>query len=45
MPSTTDFKRGDIVLIRFPFTDLSSTTRRAALVVRKFASRDKATLL
>ena len=33
MPSTTHFEFGDIVLIRFPFTDLSTTKKRPAVVV------------
>ena len=33
MPSTTRYRRGDIVLVSFPFIDLSSSKRRPALVV------------
>ena len=41
MPSTTTCKTGDVVLVRFPFTDLTTHKRRPVLVVspNEFAAR------
>ncbi|MGH9347264.1 MAG: type II toxin-antitoxin system PemK/MazF family toxin [Vicinamibacterales bacterium] len=41
MPSTTRYRRGDIVLVSFPFTDLSSSKRCPALVLSPDAFNER----
>jgi mRNA interferase MazF len=41
MPSTTGYRRGDIVLVSFPFTDLSSSKRRPALIISPDAFNER----
>lgn len=42
MPSTTNFRFGDVVLVHFPFTDLTTTKKRPATVVSSdHYNRDK----
>jgi mRNA interferase MazF len=33
MPSTTNYKPGDVVIVRFPFSDLTSSKKRPAVVL------------
>ena len=33
MPPTTTYRRGDVVLVSFPFTDLAAAKKRPALII------------
>src|SRR5436309_2573342 len=37
MPPTTSYKRGDVVLVPFPFTDLTGSKQRPAIIVSSYA--------
>jgi mRNA interferase MazF len=37
MPSTTNYKFGDVVLVSFPFTNLQSTKKRPAVIISSAA--------
>lgn len=40
MPSTTNYKWGDVVLVAFPLTDVSGTRRRPGLVLYDSGDED-----
>ena len=45
MKSITTYKKWDIILVPFPFTDLKAVRKRPSMIRMKFATIDKSIIL